>query len=193
MSELAPEIAAPPALAAGPTAPARFRLEMERREDAAAVDALIDRAFGPGRFAKTAERLREGARVRTELSWCVWDGARLIGAVRVWPLAVGGAPGVFLGPIAVEAAERRRGLGALLVERVCEAAADTGDAYVLLVGDGGFFGPLGFRPAPAGVVLPGPVDPARVFVREIAQGAAAELAGPAEIPRLPRHARRVGA
>lgn len=169
----------------------RFQLLAERREDAVAVDALIDRAFGPGRFAKTAERLREGARVRTDLSWCVRDGARLLGAVRVWPLMVGDAAGVFLGPIAVEPQERRRGLGALLVERVCEAAADAGDGYVLLVGDAGFFEPLGFRLAPAAVRLPGPVDPRRVFVREIVAGSAAELAGRAEIPRLPRGARRI--
>ncbi|MBE7217633.1 MAG: N-acetyltransferase [Caulobacteraceae bacterium] len=171
-------------------APPRFRLQFERREDRAAVDALIGRAFGPGRFAKTAERLREGARVRTDLSWCVWDGPRLLGAVRVWPLALGGAQGVFLGPIAVEADERRRGLGALLVERTCEAAADAGDPWVLLVGDAGFFEPLGFRRAPPGVRLPGPVDASRVFVREIAPGAAGGLDGLAEIPRLPRGARR---
>lgn len=187
------DLAAPETVLAAPAvaAPARFRLAFERREDAAAVDALIDRAFGPGRYAKTAERLREGARVRTDLSWCVWDGPHLLGAVRVWPLTVGAAQGVFLGPIAVEAHERRRGLGALLVERVCEAAADAGDAYVLLVGDAGFFEPLGFRPAPAGVALPGPVDPARVFVREIVADAAASLRGLAEVPHLPRGARRV--
>ena len=74
---------------------------------------------------------------------------------------------------------------------MCDAAADAGDAYVLLVGDAGFFEPLGFRRAPAGVRLPGPVDSARVFVREIAPGAAAALHGLAEIPRLPRGARRV--
>ena len=170
--------------------PQRFRLAFERREDAAVVDALIDRAFGPGRYAKTAERLREGARVRTDLSLCVWDAARLLGAVRVWPLAVGVAQGVFLGPIAVEADERRRGLGALLVERTCEAAADAGDPWVLLVGDAGFFEPLGFRRAPRGVRLPGPVDASRVFVREIALDAAAGLDGLAHIPRLPRGARR---
>lgn len=190
MSDLAAPQAAAADWAAAPSPP-RFRLASERREDSVAVDALIDRAFGPGRYAKTAERLREGARERSDLSWCVWDGERLLGAVRVWPLTVGAAPGVFLGPIAVEADERRRGLGALLVERVRRAAADCGDRYVLLVGDAGFFEPLGFRRAPAEVRLPGPVDPSRVFVREIVPGACDGLAGEAEIPRLPRGARRV--
>ena len=185
------DLAASRTVALKPAAPPRFRLALERREDAGAVDALIDRAFGPGRYAKTAERLREGARERSDLGWCVWDGERLLGAVRVWPLTVGDAPGVFLGPIAVEAEDRRRGLGALLVERVRQAAADAGDPYVLLVGDAGFFEPLGFRRAPAGVRLPGPVDPSRVLVREIAPGACDGLAGEAAIPRLPRGARRL--
>ncbi len=34
---------------------------IERPEHARAVDVLVDRAFGPGRFAKSSERLREGA------------------------------------------------------------------------------------------------------------------------------------
>ena len=35
-------------------------IDAERPEDFDAVEALIDAAFGPGRYAKSAERLREG-------------------------------------------------------------------------------------------------------------------------------------
>ncbi len=171
----------------------RLKLALERREDAALVDALVERAFGPGRLAKTAERLREGNRARADLNWTVWRRGELLGAVRCWPLAVGEAqprPAVFLGPIAVEWESRKRGLGVLLVGRACLAAADAGDALMLLVGDPAFFGPLGFQPVPPGrVTLPGPVDGRRVLWRALRPGAADAVEGLAHVPVLPSGAR----
>src|SRR5476651_2202222 len=95
----------------------------ERHEDGPAVDALIARAFGPGRYAKAAERLREGNRALIDLSVTAWADGRPIGCARLWPVAIGGTPALLLGPFAVEDAHRRRGLGAALIRRACQAAA----------------------------------------------------------------------
>ena len=84
--------------------------------------------------------------------------------VRMWRVKVGEQPIVFLGPLAVEAGERKHGLGARLVERACAAAQAAGEAAVVLVGDMPFFGRIGFSVAPD-VILPGPVDPKRVLER----------------------------
>ena len=160
------------------TAPPKLKLAPERAGDAARVDALIAEAFGPGRYAKTAERLREGAVLDRACSFVAWCGPDTVGAVRLWPVTVGGAPALFLGPIAVHPRWRRRGLGALLVERACEAAADRGEARVLLVGDRPFFEPLGFVPVePGRLALPGPVNLARVLWRELRPGACEGVAG----------------
>jgi predicted N-acetyltransferase YhbS len=163
-----------------PLSPApRLKLAVERPEDAAGVDALVDAAFGPGRYAKTAERLRERNRRDAACSFVATCGAELVGSVRLWPVSAGGSAALFLGPIAVASHWRRRGLGALLVERACEAAASHGHGLVLLVGDRPFFGPLGFTPVPkARLALPGPVNPGRVLWRELRPGAAAAVAGP---------------
>ena len=134
-----------------------WRVEPEAAGDAAAVDALVLAAFGPGRFAKTAERLRESA--NPVAGFVIRSEGRAIGSVRLWPIRVGETPALFLGPIAVEAESRREGMGAALV-RACLNAA--GDAGVLLVGDPPYFERFGFRPA-AGPRLPGPVDPRRVM------------------------------
>jgi predicted N-acetyltransferase YhbS len=151
---------------------------LERPQDDLLVDEMIDRAFGPGRFAKTAERLREGARLRRDLSICAWDGRALVGAARQWSVRIGETPAVFLGPFAVEAAWRSRGLGAALIVRACALAEAGGERLTLLVGDMGYFGPLGFERVPAGqVALPGPVDPRRVLWRGHAPGALDGLAG----------------
>ena len=163
----------------------------ERPQDRHAADALIERAFGPGRYAKTAERLREGNRARADLSFCAHAGETLIGTVRLWPVRIGEQAAVFLGPIAVEHAWRSHGVGAALVERACEAARATGESGVLLVGDLSFFGPLGFAPVQPGAIrLPGPANARRVLWRALqsppsalepaASGAIARVALPSQ-------------
>lgn len=129
-----------------------------------AIEALLDRAFGPGRFAKVSERVREFADFAQDLSFCAVEGDTVVGVVRMWRVAAGDQPIVFLGPLAVEATERRAGLGAMLVERACEASRDAGEAAVVLVGDLPYFQRVGFAVAP-GVSLPGPVDARRVLFR----------------------------
>ena len=98
--------------------------------------------------------------------------------VRLWSIRIGGAPSLFLGPFAVDAAHRSQGLGATLIERACQAAAQAGRGAVLLVGDQAYFAALGFEPVPPGRIrLPGPVDPRRVLVRALRPGGADGLAG----------------
>ena len=150
----------------------------ETVRDRASIDAFIDQVFGPGRYAKTAERLREGNLPLLDLSFVCWRGAEPIGCVRQWPILIGGSPVVFLGPFAVEAGQRKHGLGAMLIKRACEAAAAAGHDAILLVGDAPYFGPLGFEQVPAGrIELPGPVDPRRVLWRALKPGGTDALNG----------------
>jgi predicted N-acetyltransferase YhbS len=130
-----------------PRAPAP-QIELERPQDAAAIERLHDRAFGPGRFTKVSERVREIADFAPELSFCAWEGERLLGAVRQWRVRVGDAPIVFLGPLAVDVEARSAGLGRLLTARACAAAAAAGEGGVLLVGDEAFFAEVGFTARP---------------------------------------------
>jgi predicted N-acetyltransferase YhbS len=159
---------APPETRAPINAEAAVRVAVEQPEDAPAACALADRAFGPGRYAKVSERVREGAGLRPDLSFCAFGAGVLVGTVRLWSVRVGGAPGLFLGPIAVEGGWRKHRIGGRLVEACCTAAAAAGEPFILLVGDMPFFGPYGFAPAPAGrVVLPGPVDRRRILWRAL--------------------------
>lgn len=148
----------------------------EESKDAAQIAALVERAFGPGRYAKAAERLREGNTARADLSFVAEADGRLVGSVRLWPVKVVGAPAIFLGPIAVDADQRGNGLGQELVERACEAARQAGCAAVLLVGDLPWFERMDFQVA-HGVTMPGPVDARRLLVKELQPGAAETLQG----------------
>jgi predicted N-acetyltransferase YhbS len=104
----------------------------------------------------------------------------------MWPVRIGEAAAVLLGPIAVETARRGDGLGQAMAAEACARAAAAGVEIVLLVGEERLFGPLGFeRAEPGRVVLPGPVDARRVFVRELRPGALDGVSGlvrPAPLP-----------
>jgi predicted N-acetyltransferase YhbS len=152
-------------------------LQSERPQDAVLVDALIERAFGPGRYAKASERVREFATFAPELSVCAWSEGRLMGVARMWRVRVGGRRVMFL---AVDQGERNAGFGARLVARACEAAHAAGETHVVLVGDEPYFSRMGFATAPGRqVVMPGPVDQRRVLVRALSPDAG-ELSGPVE-------------
>jgi predicted N-acetyltransferase YhbS len=148
-----------------------LQIVREQPSDFAAVEALVAKAFGPGRFVKTAERLRETNQPRLELSFVAYDGERLAGCVRLWPIHLGDQPLMFLGPFAVDPDLRSQGLGARLIETACEAAMAAGEAAVLLVGDLAYFSRLGFVQAnPEEIHMPGPVDRRRVLIRRFGDG-----------------------
>jgi predicted N-acetyltransferase YhbS len=159
-------------MTAAPSSPSSVTIEPETAADTLAVLALVAAAFGPGRYAKTAERLRERNAASAGLSFVAREGGRVVGSVRLWPVLIGEAQALFLGPIAVEDSRRRAGLGAQLVERACAEARRAGCKAVLLVGDEPYFGRFGFQRCAA--VMPGPVDPRRVLINVLAPGAVFE-------------------
>ena len=141
------------------------KLIAEKPECAAGIERVLDRAFGPGRFAKTSERVRErGAQPEPGLSRVALnDAGDVVGVCRIWRVEAG-APLFFLGPLAVDPNERSAGLGIALTRDAVTACRTAGGSGIVLVGAERFFRPLGFTIVPAGrIALPGPVDPARLL------------------------------
>jgi predicted N-acetyltransferase YhbS len=155
-----------------------FRVAPERPEDAAAIDKLHEFAFGPGRFARTAYRMREGVPAIEALSFAAWTQDRLIGSVRFFPVALAGHAGLMLGPLVVDPAWKGRGVGLKLMQAGLEAARGLGRDWVILVGDEPYYARAGFRRvAEEQIRLPGPVDPARLLALELRAGALDGLSG----------------
>lgn len=153
----------------------------EAPDDDPAIERLSETAFGPGRFARAAYRLREERPHEPALSFVAEVDGHMIGSVRLTKIAIGARPALLLGPLVVDPAWKDRGFGKLLVRTAVAAAREAGHRLVILVGDEPYYGPLGFRRvAPPGAVrLPGPVDPARLLVAELEPGAADGLSGEA--------------
>ena len=150
----------------------------ESADDAAAIDRLHERTFGPGRYAKSAYRIREGVAHRLDLSFTARIGTLLVGSVRLSPIRIGDTPALLLGPLTIEPPFRDRGIGHSLIERALSEAREKGYRLVILVGDEPYYGKAGFKRIPKGrATMPGPVDPARLLVAELADGAFEGVSG----------------
>jgi len=146
--------------------------------DLAAIEKLDERAFGPGRFARTAYRLREGVEPDPQLSFVAHVGTLLVGANRMTPITCGGKPALLLGPLTVDPPFRSRGIGEALMQKSMDAARAAGHKLVILVGDEPYYKRIGFKRVPMGrLSLPGPVDPARLLYCELVEGAFEGVSG----------------
>ena len=151
----------------------------ERPSDAQLIERLHERTFGPGRFALTAQRLREHVDHRLDLSFTARIGTLLVGSVRQLPVCIGDTPALMLGPLTVEPPFRSHGIGRALMERALNEAREKGFRLVVLVGDEAYYTRVGFKRIPKGrAMMPGPVDPARLLVAELVEGAFESVSGP---------------
>ena len=147
-----------------------WEIRRERAEDEPSIAALNEAGFGPGRYAKTAYRLREGVRPVAELGFVAVENGTLRGSVRFWPVKVDGEDVLLLGPLAVDSAQRGRGIGISLMQ--------AGIAAILLVGDEPYYSRVGVAQLrPGRVQFPGPVDASRLLGLALADGALENLTG----------------
>jgi predicted N-acetyltransferase YhbS len=135
-------------------------------EDDKFVDELQALAFGPGRFARTAFRVRERFPIDKSLSLIAEVDGTPCASVWMTPISVGGIDGYMLGPLATHPDFRKRGIGKMMALEVTRLALERGQgSFVILVGDRDYYCPLGWQPTtPGAVEWPGPVDPTRVLV-----------------------------
>ncbi len=151
--------------------------------DVAAIKGLHDKVFGPGRFARTAYRIREGLSAppgaAANCSCVGWLGDKRAAAVTMTPITIGGQPGaMLLGPLVVAPQFAGKGLGQPMVEAALKAAAGAGSALVILVGDHSYYSRFGFEIVSAGLItLPGPVALNRVLALALKPGALLKFSG----------------
>jgi predicted N-acetyltransferase YhbS len=148
-----------------------LQLQQETADDWWEVEALYDLCFAPGRELLSSYRLRHGVPPVEALCWVARDAdGTLAGAIRNWPVRVGGKWALLLGPVAVHPTRQGEGIGGLLINRALAEAAEDKWSRVLLVGDAPYYARFGFRKL-AGVEMPPPTNPDRVLGLELRRGA----------------------
>lgn len=163
--------------------PSTLLICRETAEFADQIEELNADAFGPGRFARAAYRLREQAPHCPRLSFMAMvedtDGRRsLAGSVRLTHILIGESPALLLGPLVVAPGAKNLGIGRELMIRSLEAARTEKHSRVILVGDLSYYAKFGFvRTPPGSIALPGPVDPLRLLRCELGPAAFDGIAG----------------
>ena len=147
-----------------------LELSIETKEDWWEVEALFDHCFAPGREALSSYRLRDDVPPIAELCLVVRDDFNVIGgAVRFWPVTVGGKDTLLLGPIAVHPTRQGEGLGGFLMRESLRHATDLGWTRVMLVGDASYYNRFDFTKLEE-VIMPPPTNPDRVLGKELEKG-----------------------
>ena len=160
-----------------------IRIVAARPEDAAAIESLVDNAFGQDRQKRTVYRLRDGIEPVTSLSLVAVTAARdVVGSLRFWPILLpnddGNVPALLLGPIAVRLDYRGAGVGGRLMRRGLDLAKAQKHRIVLLVGDAPYYGRFGFKhDLVVNLTLPGPVDLDRFLGLDLEDGALTGIKG----------------
>jgi predicted N-acetyltransferase YhbS len=155
-----------------------WQIRPERPEDADAVETLNNDGFGPGRYAKSAYRLREGVAPEASLSFVAVENGKPLGSIRFWPVKIGTEDLLLLGPLAVQSDQRGRGIGIALMQHGIEKARTLGYGAVVLVGDESYYKRVDFtRMAPGRVRFPGPVNASRILGLALKPGALETLSG----------------
>lgn len=146
-------------------------LAQETGDDWWEVEALYDLCFAPGRTALSSYRLREGVDPIAPLCITARDPAGILaGAVRNWPVKVGDAVAILLGPIAVHPTRQGEGVAQALMIRCVEDASTAGWSRIMLVGDAPYYRRFGFEQL-SGVTMPPPTNPDRVLGLALTDGA----------------------
>jgi len=148
-----------------------YTLNPETADDWWEVEALYDLCFAPGRTALSSYRLRDGVDPVKAMSLVARDAdGTLAGAIRFWPVHVGGQPALLLGPVAVHPTRQGQGLGGLLIQSGLERGRAEGWDRVMLVGDAPYYSRFGFSRLD-GVIMPPPTNPDRVLGYAVSEGA----------------------
>jgi len=146
-------------------------LKQETKDDWWEVEALYDLCFAPGREALSSYRLRDGVDPVAALSLVARDENGVLGgAIRYWPVHVGEAEVLLLGPVAVHPTRQGEGLGGFLIRESLAVAGQADWQRVLLIGDAPYYGRFGFEQL-NGVVMPPPTNPARILGRALVPSA----------------------
>ena|SRR6185312_1353478 len=151
---------------------APFAIRAERACDVVAREALLDACFGEDRHMRSCQRLRDGRAPAEGLALSAVARGRFVGTVRLWHVSAGGIPALLLGPLAVNSAYRKLGVGAALMDHALAAARTRGHRAALLLGDAPYYARFGFSAdKTGGLNLPGAFERERLLGLEFVCGA----------------------
>jgi len=141
------------------------------KTDSNIINGLLNRAFGPGRFARSVYRLREKSGYHTEFSYVYELKGKIVASISYSVTSINNEiQGLLLGPLAVEPQYKGKGYGVALVEKSIKAIiADSNYDFILVVGDYDYYERFGFKKTKEPFNFYGPVNKSKVLTLDINQ------------------------
>ncbi|WJW79703.1 N-acetyltransferase [Bartonella sp. TP] len=157
-----------------------FKFNTKKKQDCEQINKLHAKIFGPTRFTKAAHLLRERGHAEPDLSFTIYDNDKLIGSSTITPIKLGQTKAFLLGPVGIDSNYRDLGLGSQLItmtiNKIKEAPLKS--ELIMLIGDIDYYKKFGFAKLNSrGLILPAPVNPARILLLELSPGASQNLSG----------------
>jgi len=123
-----------------------FIIRAEELRDVDPIFQVHSRSFPTDAEARLVESLRVTRQMIASFVAEVDD--LVVGHIAFSPVSVAGhANGAGLGPLAVLAEHRRKGIGAKLVQQGVEECCAAGIGWIVVLGDPAYYERFGFRPA----------------------------------------------
>ena len=141
-------------------------IRLAHDKDLKNIEKLLDEAFGPGRYARTAYRYREKHNLISEYSYIYQDNKQLLASISFSQIFINNkSEGLLLGPLAVKPGHVGKGYGVALVETTIKLIKKSKKYnFIVLVGDIDYYRRFNFKQISQPLNLVGPVNPDRVLI-----------------------------
>ena len=141
-------------------------IRLAHDKDLKNIEKLLDEAFGPGRYARTAYRYREKHNLISEYSYIYQDNKQLLASISFSQIFINNInKGLLLGPLAVKPGHDGKGYGVALVETTIKLIKKSKKYnFIVLVGDVDYYRRFNFKQISQPLNLVGPVNPNRVLI-----------------------------
>ena len=141
-------------------------IRLAHDKDLKNIEKLLDEAFGPGRYARTAYRYREKHNLISEYSYIYQDNKKLLASISFSQIFINKkSEGLLLGPLAVKPGHVGKGYGVALVETTIKLIKKSKKySFIVLVGDIDYYRRFNFKQISQPLNLVGTVNPDRVLI-----------------------------
>ena len=131
------------------------------------IENLLNKTFGPGRYARSVYRLRENKPYLDDYSYVYSFNGKILASISFCETLINNSyTGLLLGPLAVEPIQVGKGYGKKLVKYSLDKISINSQIYfIIVVGEYDYYKEFGFNKLDNNFVFYGPVYKNRVLIK----------------------------
>ncbi len=137
------------------------------KSDNDTIENLLNKTFGPGRYARSVYRLREYKPYLDDYSYVYYLNGKIQASISFCETLINNSyTGLLLGPLAVEPNQVGKGYGKKLIKYSLDKISINSQIYfIIVVGEYDYYKEFGFNKLGNHFVFYGPVNKNRVLIK----------------------------